>query len=301
MAKKNMNRIKSCRSDKVFDVVNATVLALILIVIAYPLIIAISSSFSSGEALSQGKVLFFPVDFHLEGYKVVVNNKQVLTGLFNSVYYTVAGTAINMFVSIIAAYPLSRKDFRPRVFINMMFAFTMLFGGGIIPNYILVKDLGLFNTRWAMLIPSAMSVWNMILIRNYFQHGIPESLFESARLDGCDDFRYLLYIAIPISLPTIAVVTLYYAVGNWNAFFNAYMYLQKAELKPLQVVLRDILLMSQMDELAPTTTESEVQMKSLNEVLKYSLVVVSSLPMAILYVFTQKYFTKGLMVGSVKG
>ena len=299
--KKNKNRIKGCVSDKIFDIVNTTVLTFILIAIAYPLIIAISSSFSSGEALTSGKVVLFPVEFHLGGYKVVTQNKQVLTGLFNSTFYTVAGTAINMIVSILAAYPLSRKDFRPRTFINMMFAFTMLFSGGIIPNYILVKDLGLYNTRWAMLIPSAMSVWNMVLIRNYFQNGIPDSLFESARLDGCDDLRYLLYISLPVSLPTLAVVTLYYAVGNWNSFFNAYMYLQKNELKPLQVVLRDILLMSQMDDLAPAASDTDVQMKSLNAVLKYSLVVVSSLPMAILYLCTQKYFTKGLMVGSVKG
>ena len=287
-------------SDKIFDVINATVLTLILIVVAYPLIIAVASSFSSGVALLQGKVVLFPVDFHLEGYKVVVKNKQVLTGLYNSCYYTIVGTVINMVVSILAAYPLSRKDFRPRTFINLMVAFTMLFSGGIIPNYILVKDLGMYNTRWAMVIPSAMSAWNMILIRNYFQNGIPESLFESARLDGCDDWRYLLNIALPVSLPTIAVVTLYYAVGNWNAFFSGYMYLQSPQLRPLQVILRDILLMSQADDIAPTSGE-EAQVPALFEVLKYSLVVVSSLPMALLYVATQKYFTKGLMVGSVKG
>jgi len=298
--KRNRNRIKGCMSDKIFDIVNTTVLTLILIVIAYPLIIAVSSSFSSGVALLQGKVVLFPVDFHLEGYKVVTQNKQVLTGLYNSCYYTIVGTVINMVVSILAAYPLSRKDFRPRTFINLLVAFTMLFSGGIIPNYILVKDLGMYNTRWAMVIPSAMSAWNMILIRNYFQNGIPESLFESARLDGCDDWRYLLNIALPVSLPTIAVVTLYYAVGNWNAFFNGYMYLQNPQLRPLQVILRDILLMSQADDIAPTSGE-EAQVPALFEVLKYSLVVVSSLPMALLYVATQKYFTKGLMVGSVKG
>lgn len=300
-AKKINNRIKGCMADKIFDVVNAIILFAILVVIAYPLIIAVSSSFSSGEALTQGKVVFFPVDFHLDGYKVVLNNSQVATGLLNSVFYTVVGTSINMVVSILAAYPLSRKDFRPRTFLNMMFAFTMLFSGGIIPNYILVRDLGMFNTRWAMLIPSAISVWNMVLIRNYFQNGIPESLFESARLDGCDDLRYLLHVALPVSLPTLAVVTLYYAVGNWNNFFAGYMYLLKNDLKPLQVILRDILLMSQTDELAPTTSDADIKMKSLNEVLKYSLVVVSSLPMALLYVATQKYFTKGIMVGSVKG
>ena len=298
--KRNKNKIKGCMSDKIFDVINTIVLTLILIVVAYPLIIAVSSSFSSGVALLQGKVILFPVDFHLEGYKVVTQNKQVLTGLYNSCYYTIAGTVINMAVSILAAYPLSRKDFRPRTFINLLVAFTMLFGGGIIPQYILVKDLGMYNTRWAMLIPSAMSAWNMILIRNYFQNGIPESLFESARLDGCDDWRYLFNIALPVSLPTIAVVTLYYAVANWNAFFSGYMYLQNPQLRPLQVILRDILLMSQADDIAPISGE-EAQVPALFEVLKYSLVVVSSLPMALLYVSAQKYFTKGLMVGSVKG
>lgn len=299
---KRSNRIKGCLSDKIFDVVNAVVLGFILIVVAYPLIIAISSSISSGEALMSGKVWFLPVDIGFDGYAVVVKNKEVVTGLTNSVFYTVTGTLINMIVTILAAYPLSRKDYRPRTFISLMFAFTMWFSGGLIPSYILVRDLGMYNTRWAMIIPGAMSVWNMVLIRTYFQSSIPESLFESARLDGCDDFKYLTKIALPISLPVIAVVTLYYTVANWNSFFNAYLYLQKAELKPLQVVLRDILLMSQMEDLVPAEGATDnAKLQSLNEVLKYSLVVVSSLPMALLYVATQKYFTKGIMVGSVKG
>ena len=307
MAKKEIlvnkeNRIKNCASDNVFDVINTIVLGLILIVVAYPLIIALSSSISSSDALMSGKVWFLPVDINFAGYEVVVKNKEVVRGITNSIIYTVSGTVINMVVSILAAYPLSRKDFRPRTFINLMFAFTMWFSGGLIPSYILVRDLGMYNTRWAIIIPSAMSVWNMILIRTYFQSSIPESLFESARLDGCDDLRYLIKIALPISLPIIAVVTLYYTVANWNNFFAPYLYLQKAEFKPLQVVLRDILLMSQMEDLAPTENATEnAKLQSLNEVLKYSLVVVSSLPMALLYVATQKYFTKGIMVGSVKG
>ena len=307
MAKKEIlvnkkNKIKDCTSDKIFDVANTILLGFILIVIAYPLIIAISSSISSANALMSGKVWFLPVDIDFAGYEVVVKNKEVVRGITNSVIYTVSGTLINMVVSILAAYPLSRKDFRPRTFINLMFAFTMWFSGGIIPSYVLVRDLGMYNTRWAVIIPGAMSVWNMILIRTYFQSSIPESLFESARLDGCDDLSYLIRIALPISLPILAVVTLYYTVGNWNNFFSAYLYLQKSELKPLQVVLRDILLMSQMEDLAPTENATEnAKLQSLNEVLKYSLVVVSSLPMALLYLATQKYFTKGIMVGSVKG
>lgn len=302
LVKRNNNRIKGCLSDKIFDIINTILLTFLLIVIAYPLLIVLSSSISGSQALFSGKVWLYPVDITFGGFERIVTNNQVLTGIGNSVFYTVVGTSINMVVSICAAYPLSRKDLRIRGFINRMFAFTMLFSGGLIPSYILVRNLGMYNTRWALLIPCAMSVWNMILIRTYFQASIPESLFESARLDGCDDFRYLLYIAIPVSLPVIAVVTLYYTVAHWNTFFSAYLYLQKASLKPLQVVLRDILLMSQMENLAPTVnSEAEAQMAQLSETLKYSLVVVSSIPMTVLYLFTQKYFTKGIMVGSVKG
>ncbi len=296
------NTIKECRADKIFNFVNIIILGLLFIVTAYPVIITISSSLSGPNALLSGKVWLLPVDINVDAYKVVLNNKMILTGLGNSVFYTVVGTSINMVMTVLAAYPLSRKDFRPRNIINLMFAFTMLFSGGIIPSYLLVKDLGIMNTRLAMLIPGALSAWNMILVRTYFQNGIPESLFESARLDGCNDFKYLLKIAIPVARPTLAVVTLYYAVGHWNSFFNAYMYLQDAGLKPLQVVLRDILLMSQMEDLAVSeNATADAQLQSLNEVLKYALVVVASIPMALLYTLTQKYFTKGLMVGSVKG
>lgn len=301
--KKINNRIKGCTSDKIFDTVNTIILSIIFIIMAYPILIVISSSISSSQALLSGKVWLLPVDISFEGYKVVIKNKDVMTGIGNSVFYTFFGTVINMAVTILAAYPLSRKDFRPKTFVNLMFAFTMWFSGGLIPTYILVRDLGMYNTRLAMLIPTALNIWNMILIRTYFQSSIPESIFESARLDGCDDFKYLTQIAIPISLPVIAVVTLYYTVANWNSFFNAYLYLQRADLKPLQVVLRDILLMSQTEELtgAAENAAASAKMKSLNEVLKYSLVVVSSIPMTVLYAVTQKYFTKGIMVGSVKG
>ena len=226
-------------------------------------------------------------------------------GLYNSVFYTLVGSVINIVVTVLAAYPLSRKDFRPQKFASLMFAFTMWFSGGMIPTYILVRDLGMINTRWAMLIPTLFGVWNMVIVRTYFQSSIPESLFESAKLDGCDDWKYFSKIVIPLSKPTLAVVTLYYVVGNWNSFFNANLYLQSSNLKPLPVVLRDILLLSQTNDIASevvsSTNDSTASLQELNVLLKYSLVVVSSLPMAILYVFTQKYFTKGIMVGSVKG
>ena len=168
------------------------------------------------------------------------------------------------------------------------------------PLYLLVRDLGMYNTRWALLIPSAMSVWNMVIVRTYFQNSIPESLFESAKLDGCDDVRYLLSIALPISIPTLAVVTLYYGVAHWNTFQEAYIFMQKQYLQPLQIVLREILLLSQMQEVSVDATASEANAQQMSELLKYSLVVVASVPMVILYFLVQKYFTKGIMIGSVK-
>ncbi|MBR1970660.1 MAG: carbohydrate ABC transporter permease [Clostridia bacterium] len=302
--KKCNNRIKSCFADRVFDIINTIILAFILIITAYPLIITISSSISSANAISAGKVYFLPVDITFDGYIAVVKNKQVITGVTNSVFYTAVGSAINVVMTVLAAYPLSRKDFRPQKFVSLMFAFTMWFSGGMIPSYILVRDLGMINTRWAMLIPPAFGVWNMVLVRTYFQSNIPESLFESARLDGCDDWKYLMKIVLPLSKPILAVITLYSVVGHWNAFFSANLYLQSAKLQPLPVILREILLLSQTNDIAnevAMATEGTASLQELNVILKYSLVVVSSLPMALLYVFTQKYFTKGIMVGSVKG
>lgn len=299
--KRNKNHIKGCFSDKIFDVLNTILLFVILTLVGYPLLIVISSSFSEPTALLAGKVWLFPVNPTLAGYKAVMNHDQIWSGILNSVYYTVVGTAINMVFTVLAAYPLSRKDLAVRNFVSFMFAFTMWFGGGLMPSYLLVRDLGLYNTRWALLLPGAMSVWNMIIVRTYFQNSISESLFESARLDGCDDFKYLLRIALPISMPTLAVVTLYYAVGHWNVFTSAYIYLRDQSLQPLQVILREILLLSQLQEVSVDATASESNAQQMSELLKYSLVIVASLPMVILYLLIQKHFTKGVMVGSVKG
>lgn len=302
LKKKNPNHIKNSKSDTIFDVFNTIFLCLLFIVLAYPMLITISSSFSSPDALVAGKVRLFPVDFTLVGYKAVLQNESVIRGLFNSIFYTVLGTTINIVTTVLAAYPLSRKDLKVQGIVSLLFAFTMWFGGGMIPAYILVKDLHLYNTRLAMIIPSMFSIWNMVIIRTYFQNSIPESIFESARLDGCDDFRYLLKIAIPISKPVIAVVILYYVVGNWNSFFNALYYLRDADLKPLSLVLREILLMHKEQDLSSLEASVESgKVQLVNEVLKYALVIVSSIPMTVLYLFTQKYFAKGIMVGSVKG
>ncbi len=307
MAKSNIGKepkaLNATLGDKMFDILNTAVLVLIFIILLYPMLIVFSSSFSSPQALMAGKVKLLPVDFTLMGYSAVLQHKQILTGFFNSAFYMVFGTAINMVVTVMAAYPLSRRDLWGKGFISFIFAFSMFFTGGLIPTYLLVRDLGMIDTRWALLIPCAMSVWNMVIVKTYFQNNIPESVFEAAKIDGCSDVKYLIRIAIPISKPVLAVIALYYAVSHWNVFTSGYIYIRNPELQPLQVVLRDILLLNQMQDM--TSVEqldaSTQNAQQLSELLKYSLIIVSSLPMIILYAFTQKHFTKGIMVGSVKG
>jgi len=296
----SIKSVRESRQDKVFDVINNMIMAIVLIVMLYPIIIVISSSFSSPYALMAGKVWLFPVDFTLEGYRAIFSQEQVWNGMLNSTFYTIAGTSINMILSVLAAYPLSRKDFSIGTLMALVFAFTMWFNGGLIPTYLLVRDLGMFNTRWAMLLPTAMTVWNMIIIRTYFQNNISGELLESAKIDGCNDFKYLLRIAIPLSKPVLAVVCLYYMVANWNSFFNAYLYLQDKKMFPIQVVLREILLLGNVSELTNNAAaESDAQL--MNELLKYALVIVASLPMILFYPLVQKYFVQGIMVGAVKG
>lgn len=299
---KNKNYIKGSMEDKFFDIINITLLLFVFFVVAYPLIIVISSSFSNPAAIASGKVWLFPVRFTLDGYKVMFHHKQVWQGTINSVFYTLAGTAINMVFTVLAAYPLSRKDFRLQKPIALIFAFTMWFSGGLIPIYLLVRDLNMYNTRWALLIPTSMSVWNVVIVRTYFQNSIPGELYESIKIDGGDDFAYLLKIAVPLAMPSLSVVCLYYMVGHWNNFFQAYIYLQDQALFPLQVVLREILLLSQMQEMSMDVLKSEGNTtQHMSELLKYSLIVFASLPMLLLYIGLQKNFRKGLMIGSVKG
>lgn len=296
-----MNKIfRSSISDKIFDVINTLMLCLVMLSIIYPIIIVLSSSFSDPQALLSGKVVFLPVGFNLDGYKAVFNHQDIWNGLKNSAFYTVVGTIVQLIVTVLAAYPLSRKDFTPRRVVSFIFAFTMWFNGGLIPAYMLIKNLGLYNTPAVMIIPLAMNVWYVIIVRTYFQNNIPQDLLEVAKLDGCSNSRFLLQIAVPLSKPVLAVITLYYAVSNWNIFTHAYIYLNRKELQPIQVVLRDILLFNQTQEFAGDVTEIG-KTEEMSELLKYSLVVVASLPMIIVYPFVQKYFVKGIMVGSVKG
>lgn len=295
-----VKRIRETKSDRVFDFVNCSIAVLTLLIIAYPVWVVVISSFSDPYALMAGKVWLYPIGFSLDGYTAIFRNEQVWTGMMNSLIYTVGGTLVNMIVTVLAAYPLSRKDFTLQGPIALIFAFTMWFSGGLIPTYLLIQNMGLFNSRWVMIIPTAMSVWNMIIVRTYFQSNVGGEILESAKLDGCDDFRYLWKIAVPLSKPSLAVICLYYMVANWNVFMNAYLYLSKEELYPIQIVLREILLLGSTAS-ASANAMQEGQTQITNELMKYTLVIVASLPMILVYPFVQKYFVKGIMVGAVKG
>ena len=222
-----------------------------------------------------------------------------MSGFLNSVFYTVVGTAINLAMTMIAAYPMARKDLPLRSFFSVLFAFTMLFGGGMIPNYILIMKLGMLNTRWALLLPGALSVYNMIIARTAMQ-SLPDELLEAAYIDGCSDARYFVRIVLPLSGATIAVLALYYAVGHWNSYFSAFMYLSDRSKYPLQIVLREILIMGQIAESDITDLDSAERIQGLSQLLKYALIVISSAPMMLIYPFVQKYFAQGVMIGSLK-
>lgn len=219
--------------DRVFTIVNYSLLMLVLIIELYPLVYVVAASFSDPQAVVSGKVFLFPVNPTLKGYAAVFKNKKILTGFSNSIFYLIVGTVLNLVMTMLCAYPLSRKEFRARGFLSMFFVFTMYFSGGMVPAYILVNKLGMINTRWSMIIPMAMSTYNMIICRTYIVNSIPDELYEASQMDGCTPFRYMLSVVVPLSKPILAVLTLYYGVVRWNDYFNAMLYLYKDNLQPL--------------------------------------------------------------------
>lgn len=287
--------------DRLFYIGITVILTIVFLAVLYPCVFVVAASFSSGSAVQSGKVYLWPVDFSLEGYKTVFQNKDVWTGYANSLFYTIVGTAINIVVTMLAAYGTSRRDLPGRNGIMMYFAFTMIFGGGIIPNYLLVKELGLLNTRWALLLPGALSVYNMIMARTFIQNNIPEELLEAAQIDGCSDFRYLIQVVLPLSKAIIAVLVLLYGVSHWNQYFNAMIYLNDKDLYPLQLFLREILQANTIDPSSVVDPELQMKLAELANVMKYALIVVSMIPVMLIYPFVQKYFIQGVMIGSVKG
>lgn len=301
MKKKISNRVGIPREDKLMYGIIYTVMSLLLITILYPLIYILSSSFSSGAAVSSGRVLFLPVDFSTKGYEIIFGYKLVWTGYKNTIIYTVVATMLNLILTTCAAYPLSRKDFIGRNFYMTLFMIIMFFSGGMIPNYILMSKLNLTNTRWAIILSGGISVTNMIIMRTYFINSIPSDLFDAARIDGTTDWGYLFRIVLPLSRAIIAVILLYYAVAHWNSYFNAMLYIRDQNLYPLQMVLRDILNASRVDLSQIDDAELLAAMTGAADLIKYALIVVATVPILCAYPFVQKYFEKGVMIGSVKG
>jgi len=293
-------RIKESFGDRVFLGGVYLFLMFLLVVILFPLIYIVSSSFSSPLAVSSGRVTLFPVDFSLRGYEVALSNPQILTGYGNSLFYTFFGTLISVTLTIAVAYPLSRRTFYGRNLLMAFLVFTLLFNGGLIPTYLVVKALGMLDTRWALLIPAAIGVWQVIIARTFFQSSIPEELGEAAELDGCGDLQFFWSVVLPLSKPIIAVLILIYAVSQWNSYFDALIYLKSSDLFTLQLILRGILILN-------TTTSGSMSAKELvdrqqtAELLKYSVIVISSLPVLIIYPFVQRYFAKGILIGAIKG
>jgi multiple sugar transport system permease protein/putative aldouronate transport system permease protein len=287
--------------DKIFDIVNYTLLTLVLIIVLYPVLYIVAASFSDPQAVISGQVYILPVKPTLRGYEAVFKNKKILTGFANSFFYLIVGTLLNLVMTMLCAYPLSRKEFKARNFFSFFFVFTMYFSGGLVPNYILVNNLGLTDTRWAMIIPTAMSTYNMIICRTYIVNSIPDELYEAGQLDGCSPWKYFLSVVIPLCKPILAVMTLYYGVAKWNNYFDAMLYLRKDSLQPLTIIMKQILIQNQVDMTQIGDASNLAKLQGMSELLKYSTIVVACLPVMLLYPFVQKHLVKGVMIGAVKG
>ncbi|MEV4018798.1 carbohydrate ABC transporter permease [Nonomuraea angiospora] len=291
--------VRESRTDRLFMVAVYVLLATFLAVVLLPLLYILASSLSDPNAVSSGRVTFWPVDFTLRGFQVALSDPQILVGFGNSLFYTAVGTFVSVSLTLMLAYPLSRRDFVGGGLLTRMIVFTMLFGGGLIPTYLVVKSLGMIDTRWALIVPNAIAVWQVIIARTYLRHSIPRELFEAAEIDGASHFRVLWSIVLPLAKPMIAVIALVYAISQWNSYFDALLYLKSDDLYPLQLVLRNILILNTQSNGMDVATAMERQ--QLADLLKYSLIVISTVPVLLIYPFVARHFTKGLMIGSVKG
>jgi putative aldouronate transport system permease protein len=296
---------KRCKEDIIFDTVVFVLLTIAFFIVAYPLYWVVISSFSKPSAVSGGEVIWRPVGFTWKGYAEVIKNNEVVRGFFNSVFYTICGVAANLIVTLPTSYALSRSSFSGKKPITLFYMITMFFGGGLIPTYLVIKNLHMLNSIWALILPGSLSVYNMIVARTFFKTNISEELYEAAEIDGCSQAKFFFKIALPLSKAIIAILVLYYGVGHWNSYFSALLYISDKKAYPLQLVLRNILITNQTALSQTATTQAAREMlrekQQLIEVMKYSLIIISSLPVLVLYPFIQKHFVKGVMIGSVKG
>jgi len=294
--------LKQTRSDRIFDAINLAFMILVLILVAYPMYFVIIASISDPVLAEKGEVILIPKGITFIGYQKLFEYPQILTGYKNSILYTVVGTVIGIFLTISSGYVLSRKDLFGRRFFILMFTFTLFFNGGLIPTYLLVKNLQLLDSFWSMIIPTAVSVFNIIIAKSFYEGSWIDELIEAAVIDGCGDLRFFFRIALPLSIPLIAVMSLFYAVGKWNSFFDALIYLKSPQKYPLQLILRDILIVNQariggaMQDVGSITEQIKIA-----QLIKYSVMIVSTLPILLFYPLVQKYFVKGIMLGAIKG
>ena len=292
--------IRERGSDRAFSLINISLLALVLVAVLFPLIYVVSASFSRPAAVTAGDVWLWPVDVTLESYRAIFRHQLFARSLVNSLFYTVVGTIVSVCLTVLAAYPLSRRDLVGRGAIMSSFVLTLLFSGGLIPTYLVVKDLGMLNTRWALILPAALSVYTMIITRAYFQTVISDDLLGAAQLDGASDVRILWSVVIPLSGPILAVDSLLYASTQWNQFFSALIYLTDRQLWPLQLVLREILVQNDVDPAMLADVQDAAARQNLRESLKYASIVVATVPPLLLYPFVQKYLVRGALIGSLK-
>ena len=307
MQSESWARKSKIQGDFRFDVVNIIVLGLITLLFFYPMYLCLISAVSSPEEVYAGRVLLFPKGFNSEGFQRVIENDSLWRGYLNTIFYTVLGTCINLTLTMTGAFVLSRRTFALRTPLNWMVLFTMFFGGGMIPTYLLVKDLKLLNTVWSLVLPGAISTWNLIITRTFLATSIPNELQEAAYIDGCNNIRFFLRIVLPNATTIIAVIGLFYAVDHWLSYWNAMLYITDETRYPLQLVLRDILLKAEVAlESARSGEDSEsamavVELLRISESVKYIVVIAGTLPLLIVFPFVEKYFVKGVMIGSVKG
>jgi putative aldouronate transport system permease protein len=295
-------RVYQTRADRIFDRINLLIMIIISIIFLYPLLFVLSASVSDPNSVLNNEIWLIPKGFNLVSYQKVFQNGDIFRSYWNTIIYAGVGTIVNVVLTIMAAYPLSRKDFYGRNVITFLFTFTMFFSGGLIPLYLVIKQLGLMDTFWVMILPSAISMFNVIVMRTYFQTSIPEELFQAGEIDGCSRIGILMRIVLPLSGPIIAVMVLLYGVSNWNSYFNALIFMSDRTKYPLQLILREILVQNDLQKIMQSNTSNYITDSTQYGVsIKYAVIIVSTLPVLILYPFLQKYFVKGMMIGAVKG
>ena len=309
MRTKTKRKMKDSLGDRIFISIVGIILVAFFLIVLYPLVYVVSASFSDPNAVSSGEMILWPVRPSLAAYQYIFQYKELWTGYANTIFYTVVGTVLNLLATIPCAYAISRRDMVGRGAIIVYFMVTMYVNGGLIPSYLNLNEMGMINTRWSLLLPGLVSAYNLMVARTFFANTIPWELHEAAWLDGCSDFKTFIKVVLPLSSPIIAVLAMYYGVAHWNAYFNAMIYIRDRELYPLQVFLKEILTMGQFAEQAMQdggvfTSEEMAAMTKQAEtanMIKYAVIVVSTAPMMVIYPFLQKYFAKGVMIGSVKG